>query len=166
MARQRHYRLIPTGENPMYRLLSLLLVFVLAACAPAAPAEPQDAPPPTRTPGGPTLTPVSFIPPDAPSATGSELLRLEGDGPGEGQFTLQAETTLRVHWQNFGETVFQVFILNTDPQAAPEYQQISMALAAAPSIGYTEYTFIPGDYLLKVETEAGEWQVWIESIQP
>jgi hypothetical protein len=149
----------------MYRLLSLLLI-LLTACAPSVPSEPQDTTEPTRTPGGPTLTPVSFIPPDAQPAPGSELLRLEGDGPGEGVLTLSSETTLRVHWQNFGETVFQVFILNTDPQAPPEYQQISMALAAAPSIGYTEHTFIPGEYTLKVETSTGEWQVWVEAIQP
>jgi hypothetical protein len=153
----------------MYRLLSLLLVFVLAACAPAASPDVDEEPlvrESTRTPGGPTLTPISFIPPDATPAQGRELLRMEGQGAGEQTLTLAAETTLRLHWQNFDEGLFQVFVMNSDTQAPPEYQQISMALAAAPSIGYTEYTFIPGEYQVKVQTESGEWVVWVEEVTP
>ncbi len=153
----------------MYRLLFILLIFALTACAPAASPEADGEPlvrEATRTPGGPTLTPISFIPPDAAPAQGRELLRFEGSGAGEQTLTLVAETTLRLHWQNFDEGLFQVFVMNTDTQAPPEYKQISMALAAAPSIGYTEYTFIPGEYQVKVQTESGAWVVWLEEVTP
>jgi hypothetical protein len=155
----------------MSRIFLAFLVLILAACAPGGQPAPADELPtqaPSRTPGGPTLTPVSFIPPESTSVQASELLRFEGEGPGQGgPIRLDSETTLRIHWQQFDEQVFQVFVVNTDPnQTDPRYKKVSIALSAVPSIGYTDYLLIPGEYLLMVETAAGKWTVWVESIRP
>lgn len=155
----------------MSRIFLAFLVLILAACAPGGQAAPADELPtqvPSRTPGGPTLTPVSFIPPESTPVQASELLRFEGEGPGQGgPIRLDSETTLRIHWQQFDEQVFQVFVVNTDPnQTDPRYKKVSVALSAVPSIGYTDYLLIPGEYLLMVETGAGKWTVWVESIGP
>jgi hypothetical protein len=154
---------------PRMFLVALTLLMLLVACTPTAESLVEESlPAPTRTPGGPTLTPISFIPPDAVPVQASELLRFEGDGPGQaGPLVLDAETKLRVHWQQFGEQIFQIFIVNTDPnQNDPLYKKVALALSDVPSVGYTDYTLIPGEYLVMVETSQGEWIVWVEVVQP
>jgi hypothetical protein len=153
----------------MTRIFLIFLIFFLAACAPATEPLPEEGlPVPTRTPGGPTLTPVSFTPPDSAPAAASEVLRFEGEGSGQGgPIRLETETTIRVNWQQYGEEVMQIFVVNTDPnQEDPRYKKVALALSDVPSVGYTDYTLIPGEYLLTVETGAGEWLVWVELITP
>jgi hypothetical protein len=154
----------------MYRTLCLIvLALLLAACAPAAVATPDELPTaaPTRTPGGPTLTPISFIPPETTPARASEILRFEGQGAGQGgPLRLDAETTLRIHWEQFDETSLRIWVVNTDPnQSDPRYKKISVAFADVPSFGYTDVPLIAGEYRIEVES-AGKWQVWVELLQP
>lgn len=156
---------------PRFALFFALLVFALAACSPVLESAPADELPtqsPTRTPGGPTLTPVSFIPPEAAPVQASELLRFEGEGSGEGgPLRLEVETTLRVHWQQFEEYPFRIYLVNTDPnQTNPQYKKVTVALSDVPSVGYTDYSLVAGEYLVQVEASAGTWLVWVEAIQP
>lgn len=156
----------------MYRIFLVLVAFLFVACAPPPePAVLEDLPTtsPTRTPGGPTLTPISFIPPgDAAPQAATELVRFEGQGAGQSEsLRLDSETTLRVHWEHYNEEFMQVFIVNTDPnQADPRYTRVAMALSGAPSFGYTDYTLITGEYRIEVLSDAGDWLVWVESITP
>lgn len=145
----------------------LLLIFLsaaLAACGTTPAAEALPTPAPGRAPGGPTSTPIAFL----PASTGlpaDEILRFSGSASAESAaFTLTTSTTLRVNWREYSEELFQIFV--SDPtQSEPAYRNVSMALSRAPSTGFTDYNFAPGTYTVRVESAAGDWEVWVERLR-
>ncbi|GAB4501214.1 MAG: hypothetical protein Fur0035_07550 [Anaerolineales bacterium] len=149
------------------RFLTLIfLTLALTACQAAPATEALPTLPPSRTPGGPTSTPIAFLPAST-QVPADEILRFSGADAPDGQsavFTLTAPTTLRVNWREYSEGLFQIFV--SDPnQSDPAYRQVSMALSRAPSEGFTDYLFAPGSYSVRVESASADWEVWVERLR-
>ena len=110
-----------------------------------------------------TPTPVSPPPTPAPG----EWLRVSGKGPLVSEpFELTVETTLRVHWDqsSTGKFLLSIVNLNPDLEDTP-YGRVVYDYAIGASFGSADYDYIPGSYVVKIESADGPWQVWIEIVE-
>ncbi len=139
--------------------IALLLVFLLAACAAPATNIPVSPSPISPTP---TLPPLELTPMSPATAT---LISLTQSGSFTSEpFTVTENAFLRVNWRQASTGKFTLIIQNTDPaQAGTPYGEVTFNSITGPDAFFLEYLFIPGQYVVKVESD-GPWMVWVETI--
>jgi hypothetical protein len=133
---------------PNHRLLLIAVsCALLAACNSSKATPTPGSPPPTLAPG--------------------EWLRVSGNGPFVSEpFELTAETTLRVHWDQSSNGKFLLSIVNLNPDwEDTPYGRVVYDYAIGASSGSGDYAYIPGSYVVKIESADGPWQVWIEVVE-
>lgn len=141
--------------------IALVLVFLLTACA--APVTSTAVPPsPTPIPPTATLPPLVLTPASPPTST---LISLTQTGSFTSQpFTVTGKAILRVNWRQTSTGKFTLVIQNTDPvQAGTPYGEVTFDRVTGPDARFMEYSFIPGQYIVKVESD-GPWMVWVEYV--
>jgi len=143
--------------------ITLVLVFVLAACA--APVTSTPVPPsPSPIPPTPTLPPLVLTP--ASPATNTLISLTQTGSFTSKPFTVTGKAILRVNWRQASTGKFTLILQNTDPaQAGTPYGEVTFDSVTGPDARFMEYPFIPGQYVVKVESD-GPWMVWVDYVGP
>lgn len=149
-------------------LLTILLVLtLLAACAPATTVDEQPTPveekDPTPVPT-PNLTPLASFP-NTEVTPSAELLRFSGSAPASKVLAFSEQTRIRVNWEYTGSTRFEVILNNVDPAARDtQYGSVIFISYNGPTSGFVDYEYIPGAYSVDVTQADGDWTVWVEQL--
>ena len=145
-------------------ILISLIVTALAACS-APSAMPTPEPVRLTATAGPTPTVVVFQP-QVSTTPEAELVRISGNAPTSSQaFTLTEDTMLRINWESSGTEKFIITIYNLDPSVEnPAYKEPKLDLAFYASEGFTDYALIPGQYEIRVDSEGGSWEIWVDTV--
>jgi hypothetical protein len=140
---------------------SICLLILLTACG-GTTSTPDQA---TAPIAGATLTPYPELPEESASTIVEELLRFSGEGANnEHQFTLETQQIVRINWIQYCRSNFLLTIASVDPMLIEQGAgEIIFSIAANPSQGFGEYEFVPGVYIIKIDSD-GPWEIWLERV--
>ena len=149
----------------------LLLVF-LSACNARTPENSNSSETKVSTPSisaSPTrpqqpFTPIPNITNTPEINKGKELIRVNGEGSTLSEtFSIDEYRTVRVNWDQNGEGVFKLKVINLDPtMQVTRFGKVTFEFSEGSSSGVEAYTFFPGEYKFEIES-TGIWEVWIET---
>jgi hypothetical protein len=145
-------------------MIIFTVMFLVVSCTSGPGGEISATETPTITPT-PAATPMPINVLPNGNETG-EILKISGNGPDTSHtFVLDAETLVRVKWEQHSTGGFELFILNLDPnQADTQYGKVLFEMVLGPSSGFTDFSFIAGKYQVDIEQSDGPWEVWITSV--
>jgi hypothetical protein len=142
-------------------------MMLLTACSTAEPALPEVPVTPAGTfepTTGATPT-IAVLIPEVLATPEVELMRLSGSGPAVSPVVNLAEDTLiQLNWKNSGTEKFIITIFNKDPnEVDPSYKEPALELPYYASEGIVEYFLVAGNYEIRVDSLAGNWEIWLDT---
>ena len=144
-------------------MIVLVLVFLMVSCSgTGGQILPTATPTITLTPA-PTPLPISVLPSE--NETG-DILKISGKGPDSSHtFTLDAETIVRVKWEQHSTGKFKLYVLNLDPaQSGTPSGKVLFEMVLGPSSGFADFSFIAGKYQVDVDQSDGPWEIWLSRV--